>query len=136
MECKNTKNMKSYYCGISHFLVAKVIMDIVTCFLYMIIGLTNFNIFIIPIGIAISCIILIYLFLFHRTVPIIIKPLLFILVLLISMVLSHLLSYDVFLENYPKADVALVYSFIKGLNTLFMLSFGAISYIKYYRIKE
>jgi hypothetical protein len=136
MESTNLKNMKYYYCGLSHFLVAKVIMDIATYFLYMTIGLTNLNIYILPSVLAIFAIIIIYLFLFRQTAPVIIKPPVFILILLISTILSHILSQDIFLENYLKEDIALAYSIIKGLNILFILSFGVISYIKYYYMKE
>ena len=133
MEHRISENMTYYYCGLFYFFLAKTIADATELLLYMTIGFLNLSIWVIPTVLAVVCLMLIYLLLFHQKKPIKIKSIFFILIVITSMALSHLLSYDLFLTNYSILAKALTYSFIVGIKSLFLLSIGVIAYIKYFK---
>ena len=130
------KNLKYYYYGFSLFFVAKIIMNIAECILYMVICRLNLSLFIIPCMIAIVCIAVIYVFLFYRSISKTIKPLTFILILIIGITLSQLYSLMFTIDSYSTSEIGLTRSLLVALNGLFMFSFGIIAYIKYWKIKE
>lgn len=128
------KNKFIYY-GIVMFYLIKVLFNVLRICIYWVIGYLGLTQKIIPIVLLLFC--FLFLFFFFKTKTFNeIKKWQFISAILLAFSLSQLSVYSEFIMDIHGYEKGLIYSFVTGIEFLFLLSLAIIAYLKYTKIKD
>lgn len=129
-------NNKFIYYGFVLFFLIRLLFDILSSLLYLVIGSINANILVIPILMLIFSVVILYYFCFHLKQYPLLKPWCLVLIIFINILIVNLIPYDKLTESYKKVDVGLCYYYMKLIDQLFFFSIAIIMYIKYYKTQN
>lgn len=134
----NENFQKKYiFYGVVLFFLTSLLKDIIHSITELIICYLNFNIQLIPFISIIFCAVIIIVIFKIKAFP---KLNLWLLLLpiIISLLTNLFLSkiYTECIKQYTSLEVGMNYSYIKGINYIFTLTFSIVAYIKYKKIKE